>query len=165
MDDVQAIRLAKTQLRDAYRAGDLKQAIAVFSDGYSDMTSGQASFWGAEAKAVLEHRMKQMFSRYRAELAVTIISVRVQGALAFDWGWHKLKLTPKKGGRPTARKTRYLEIWQKEADGQWRILIFMDNLDVPPQMPPARVLRAMQGQAPAKVRRARRSPRPRSVRT
>jgi hypothetical protein len=40
-------------------------------------------------------------------------------------------------------RTRYLEIWVKEADGKWRIAIFLDNIDLPPQMPPPEVLQMM----------------------
>ena len=140
MDDSYAIRLAKTKLRDAYDEGDLKGVLSVFADGYSDMSAGLASFYGTEAQAVLKHRMKKLFARYHAQLAVTIISIQVQGPLAFDWGWHKLTLTPKKGGKPSTTRTRYLDIWQKGADGKWKIAIFIDNLDVPPQMPPSQVL-------------------------
>lgn len=143
VDDIQAIRVAKTELREAYRAGNIKRALAIFSDGYSEMPTGLASFWGEEAKAVLQHRLKEMFARYRADLAVTIISISVMGNTAFDWGWHNLRLTAKKGGKTVTRKTRYLEIWQKEADGQWRIAIFVDNADVKPQMPPTSVLKNM----------------------
>ena len=143
MDDAYAIRLAKTELRDAYNRGDVNGVLAVFADAYSDMSAGLASFYGPEAQAVLRYRMKQLFARYRAQLAVTIISIRVQGSLAFDWGWHKLSLTPKKGGRSMTTRTRYLEIWQKGADGRWKIAIFFDNPDVPPQMPPKEVLREM----------------------
>ena len=144
MDDIQAIRLAKTELREAYRTGSVKRALSVISNAYSEMPTGLPSFWGEEAKAVLQHRLKETFARYRADLAVTIISISVMGNMAFDWGWHKLKLTAKKGGKTVTKKTRYLELWQKEADGQWRIVIFMDNPDLKPQMPPESVLRAMQ---------------------
>src|SRR2546428_4576434 len=92
--------------------------------------------------------MKKLFARYDAELAVTIISIRVHGPFAFDWGWHKLTLTPRKRGRSITTRTRYLEIWQKDAGGQWKIAIFLDNLDVPPQMPPKEVLAEM-GMGPA----------------
>jgi ketosteroid isomerase-like protein len=143
VDDIQAIRLAKTELREAYRTGNVKRALAVISDSYSEMPAGLASFWGEEAKAVLQHRLKETFTRFRAELAVTIISISIMGNMAFDWGWHKLKLTAKKGGKTVTKKTRYLELWQKEADGQWRIVIFMDNADLKSQMPAASVLRAM----------------------
>jgi len=88
------------------------------------MSAGLASFYGTEAQAVLKHRMKKLFARYHAQLAVTIISIQVQGPLAFDWGWHKLTLKPKKGGKAISTRNRYLEIWQKGADGSWKIAIF-----------------------------------------
>ena len=140
MDDSYAIRLAKTKLRDAYRKGDVNGVLSVFGDGYSDMSTGLASFYGTEARAVLKYRVKQLFAQYDAQLAVTIISISIQGPLAFDWGWHRLTLTPKEGGRSTTTRTRYLEIWQKGTDGKWKIAIFLDNTDVPPQMPPREVL-------------------------
>jgi len=104
------------------------------------MSAGLASFYGTEARAVLKHRMKNLFASYHAQLAVTIISIQVQGPLAFDWGWHRLTLKPKKGGKAISTRTRYLEVWQKGADGHWKIAIFLDNVDVPPQMSPKEVL-------------------------
>jgi ketosteroid isomerase-like protein len=158
MDDSYAIRLAKTKLRDAYDKGNVKGVLSVFADGYSDMSAGLASFYGTEARAVLKHRMKKLFARYHAQLAVTIISIQVQGPLAFDWGWHKLTLKPKKGGKAISTRTRYLEIWQKGADGHWKIAIFLDNVDVPPQMPPKEVLaelgRAVSGRPSVRRRRS-----------
>jgi ketosteroid isomerase-like protein len=154
MDDSYAIRLAKTKLRDAYDRGDVNGVLSVFADGYSDMSAGLASFYGAEARAVLKHRMKKLFARYDAQLAVTIISIRVHGPLAFDWGWHRLTLTPKKGGRSITTRTRYLEIWQKGADEKWKIAIFFDNVDVPPQMPPKEVLAELGGRRGVGARRS-----------
>ncbi len=154
MDDAYAIRLAKTELREAYSAGDVNRVLSIYADAYHDMSTGRASFYGAEAKAVLKHRITKLFTRYRARLAVTIISIGIQGGLAFDWGWHKLTLTPKKGGRPKTTRTRYMEIWQKQADGQWKIAIFFDNLDLPPEMPPREVMIAMEAKRPVRARRA-----------
>ncbi len=156
MDDSYAIRLAKTKLRDAYNKGDVKGVLSVFGEGYSDMSTGLASFYGAEARAVLNHRMKKLFAQYDARLAVTIISISVQGSWAYDWGWHKLTLTPKKGGRATTTRTRYLEIWQKGADEDWKIAIFLDNVDVPPQMPPKDVLAGLRAGPGMPRRRSRR---------
>ena len=90
MDDAYAIRLAKTELRDGYNTGDVNRVLSVYADAYSDMSAGLASFYGVEAKAVLKHRLTKLFARYRAQLAVTIISIGIQSGLAFDWGWHKL---------------------------------------------------------------------------
>jgi len=154
MDDSYAIRLAKTRLRDGYNEGDVNGVLSVFGNGYSDMSAGLASFYGVEARAVLKHRLKKLFAQYDAKLAVTIISMSIQGSLAFDWGWHQLTLTPKKGGNSRTTRTRYLEIWQKGADGRWKIVIFMDNLDVPPQMPPRAVLTELRHGLGKKSRRS-----------
>jgi ketosteroid isomerase-like protein len=153
MDDAYAIRLAKTQLREAYNTGDVNRVLSVFADGYSDMSARLASFYGAEAKAVLRHRMTKLFAHYRAQLTVTIISIGIQGSVAFDWGWHSLTLTPKQGGRPRTTRTRYLEIWEKQADGHWKIAIFLDNLDVPPRMPPREVRVALRTKRGIRTRR------------
>jgi len=166
MDDAYAIRVAKTKLRDGYNTGDVNRVLSIYADAYSDMSSGSASFYGAEAKAVLKHRVRKLFARYRVRLAVTIISIGIQGELAFDWGWHKLTLTPRKGGRPKSIRSRYLEIWQKQADGQWKIAIFLDNLDFPPAMPPREVLLALAAHRPNGSRRTqsrRRKPRSRAT--
>jgi len=147
MDDAYAIRLAKTKLRDAYSDGDVNGVLSVLSEGYCDTSTGLASFYGPEARAVLKDRLKKLFAKYKATLAVTMISIRVQGPMAFDWGWHKLTLKPKSGGRPITTRSRYLEIWDKDTKGEWKIVIYMDNPDVPPQMPPKQVLAELRGTA------------------
>ncbi len=140
MDDSYAIRLAKTRLRDAYRRGSVNGVLSVFAERYVDMSAGLASFYGDEARAVLKYRMKKLFARYDVRLAVTIVSIRVQGSLAFDRGYHQLTLTSRKSGRRITIRTRYLEIWQRSAAEKWKIAVYMDNEEVPPQMPPKGVL-------------------------
>src|SRR5262245_34406955 len=130
MDDRQAIRLAKSKLRDAFAAGDVDGVLAIFGERFTDMSNEQASFYGGEAPLVMRHRVMNVFKQNHARLAVTIIAIRVLGNVAFDWGWHQLTLTPKNGGEPTMKRTRYLEIWQKDAKGQWRIITFLDNPDM-----------------------------------
>jgi ketosteroid isomerase-like protein len=143
MDDAYSIRVAKTELREGYNTGDVDRVLSVYRDVYSDMSSGCASFYGGEAKAVLRHRLTKLFATHRAHLAVTIISIGIEGSTAFDWGWHQLTLTPKSGGRPKTVRTRYLEIWQKQTNGQWKIAIFFDNVDRPPAMPPREVMESL----------------------
>jgi len=143
MNDAYAIRLAKTELREGYNTGKAEQVVSVYGDVFSDMSAGCSSFYGGEAKAVFRHRLTELFANYRAHLAVTIISIGIEGSMAFDWGWHTLTLTPKSGGRPKTIRTRYLEIWKKQPDGPWKIAIFFDNLDRPPAMPPKEVTRSL----------------------
>ncbi|MBI3476270.1 MAG: DUF4440 domain-containing protein [Acidobacteria bacterium] len=154
MDDVHAIRLAKTELREGFNKGSVDRVLSVYADAYVDLSGTSASFYGSEAKAVLKYRLEKLFNRYLAQMTVTIYAIRIEGAIAFDRGCHKLTLTPKKGGRSQTIRTRYLEIWQKNPAGQWKISVFIDNQDRPPAMPPREVLEALAGRRPARSRRS-----------
>lgn len=164
MTDLEAIRLAKTAFREGYNRGDAHAVLSVFGEAFSDMSEGCPSFYGNEARAVMQHRLHKLFRKYRARMTVTIFSIVIEGPLAIDRGQHRLALTPRKGGRTRVLGTRYLEIWQKDVDGQWKIVTFIDNLDLPPQMPPREVLRAMRTGTRRLSRRSARGTMGRNVR-
>lgn len=134
MDDLYAINLAKTEFRDAYNTGDVERLLSVFSENFTDMSEGEPSFFGPDAPKALRWRMRRMFEEHRAELQVIIIAINVLGSVALSLGWHTLKLAPKKGGEAVSRRYRYMETWQKEADGKWRIAACLTNRDVLPRM-------------------------------
>jgi len=140
MDDSYAIRLAKTEQREGFNHGDADRILATFADAFIDMSAGSPSFYGAEARATLEYRLQRLFARYRTRLVVTIAAISVMGDSILDRGWHTLTLRPRAGGRPKTRRTRYLEIWRKQADGKWKIVLFVDNDDIAPRMPPREVM-------------------------
>ncbi len=75
-----------------------------------------------------------MLARYRVNMVPIIIEIRVMGETAIDYGWHELTLTPKHGGDATMAKTRYLDIWRKDKSGNWKLLMYMDNADIPDQV-------------------------------
>lgn len=136
MSDEEAISLAKTEFREAYNTGDVERLLSVFADSFTDMSEGEASFYGAEAKTALRWRATNLFREYTATMEVIIIAVVVLGDAAYDWGWHKLTLIPRSGSEPILMRSRYCEIWQKNEAGKWQIRIFMDNKDHEPEMLP-----------------------------
>lgn len=138
--DEAAICAAKTEYREAYNTGDVERLLAVFADEFTDMSVGLPSFFGEEAGTVLRSRMSKLFREYRAQLVVTIIAIRVLGDVAFDFGWHEITLIPAVGGEPITTRQRYLEVWQRCPDRQWRIALYIDNMDLPPAMPDAAFL-------------------------
>lgn len=156
MTDVDAIRLAKTVFRDGYKRGNVDSILSVFGDGFSDMSDGHPSFYGTEAPAVMRHRLRRLFAKYRARMVVTMFSIVIEGGLALDRGQHALTLTPRKGGRPRTTRTRYLEIWKKNQQGQWKIAVYIDNLDLPPEMPPREVMLTLRQKQPSRLRRGSR---------
>ncbi len=134
MNDVYEINVAKTEFREAYNAGNVDRLLAVFADEFTDMSAGVPSFFGADAKSVFRSRMTKLLEQYQATLIVTIIAIRVLGDTAFDYGWHTLTLAPRDGGKPITSRRRYFESWQRNSSGEWKIDVYIDNMDVAPMM-------------------------------
>lgn len=127
MENVEhAIEVAKTEFRDAYNDADIPRLLDVLSNDFVDMSEGQPSLFGGEARDELQARLRQLFSTHWVKLQPIVIGVRGMGDWAFDYGWHKYILTPKSGGQTTVRRQRYLEIWQRRG-GHWRLAIYMDS--------------------------------------
>ena len=136
MTDEEAISIAKTEFREAYNTGDVERLLNVFGDSFTDMSEGESSFYGTEAKTALRWRATNLFREYTARMQVIIIAIVVLGDTASDWGLHKLTLIPKSGGEPILMRSRYCEIWQKNQAGKWQIRIFIDNKDHAAEMLP-----------------------------
>ena len=135
MDDKYAISVAKTIYREAHEKGDVEKLLSVFgTNGFTDMSAGQPSKYGQEARTVLRDRATQLFAEYTVRLNVIIIDVVIQGDTARDHGWHEWILTPKAGGPAVRRRDRYFELWNHEGDAAWRISLFLNNTDVREQI-------------------------------
>ncbi len=134
MGDRYAINLAKTRLREAYRDADVDAILSLFSDSFTDMQDGQASFWNLPAKAALRIQLEKLFREHEIDLMPTIIDIRISGDIAVEHGWHQLTQHPKAGGPPVTIRTRYVELWQRETDLAWRIVLRLDNTDQPPEL-------------------------------
>ncbi|HET7207283.1 MAG TPA: nuclear transport factor 2 family protein [Terriglobales bacterium] len=127
MEDIEhAIEMAKTEFRNAYNDGDIPRLLNVLSEDFVDMSEGQASLFGGDARDELQARLHQLFSTHIVELQPIVIGVRGMDEWAFDYGWHKYILTPRSGGQTTVRRQRYLEIWHKRG-GHWKLAIYMDS--------------------------------------
>jgi ketosteroid isomerase-like protein len=133
-NDILAINVANTELREGYNAGDVERILAVFASGFTDFTADEPSFYGSEARAVLKQRVTHLFRDYDVHLAITIIDVVVRGDTAIDYGWRERTLIPKAGGEPATTRTRYVNVWERSAEGKWQIGIFINNADLPPTM-------------------------------
>jgi len=135
MDDVYAINLAKTILREGYNEGDPERVLSVYDDAFADMSFGMPSFYYSDARHVFRARLTRLFRDYTASMKVIIIDVVLNGDRAFDWGWHVLDLTSKWDGTVLQVRSRYFETWRRDAARGWLITSFIDNLDQPARMP------------------------------
>ena len=131
MDDVFAINVAKSNYREGFTTADVERVLSAFAPEFTDMSDSRPSRYHADAAVKFRRFLAELFAEYEAKLNVIIIAISVFGNSAFDYGWHELTLTPRNGGEPVYRRTRYCELWSKQANGDWKISKFMDNQDVP----------------------------------
>jgi ketosteroid isomerase-like protein len=134
MDDVYLINRAKSEFREAYNTGDVDRLLSVFADGLVDYSNALPSSYGFDARSALKKRSAALFESYHVRLEILIASIVVMGNAAYDRGFHEFTLSPKKSGEPVRNRERYLEIWQKDLAGNWKIKVFINNLDVPEEL-------------------------------
>ena len=131
MDDVYAINVAKSNYREGFDTADVERVLSAFAPEFRDMSDTRPTRSGADAAVKLRRSLAELFAEYEARLNVIIVAISVLGNSAVDYGWHELTLKPRNGGEPVYHRTRYLELWSKQPNGDWRISKFMDNTDVP----------------------------------
>jgi ketosteroid isomerase-like protein len=142
MDDLYAINAAKSEFRECFNLADMARVLAIVDPDLVNFSDGQPSEFGESGLDALKTRLANLFERFTAKLAVIVIEIRLQGGVAYDYGWHDLTLTPKDGGEPIHRRDRYVDIWRRNKEGKWKLWMYMDNQDIadpfrPEQVSPA----------------------------
>jgi len=103
----------------------------MFAPEFTDNSDGRPSRYGKDAPLTLRRYLEQLFADYDANLIVIVAAIVISGNLAYDYGWHELTLTPRNGGERRLIRKRYLELWKKQQSGDWRIIRYIDNDDLP----------------------------------
>jgi ketosteroid isomerase-like protein len=137
MDHLYAISAAKTEYREGYNTGDIERVLAVFADAFIDMSEGQVSVFGPEAKRLLRIRLADLFAHYEVTIGMMIVDIQVaaDGQSALDFGWHKFWLAPRSGGAKLYFKLKYFERWAL-IDGRWKITYLISSKEEEPRMEP-----------------------------
>lgn len=134
MDDRYAINTAKTELREGFNNADIERILSLFADRFTDMSGGQPTFYGVDAKTVLRAKLEKLFRDHKVDLDPIIMDIAIAGDIAVEYGWHVLTLHPKAGGTPEVKRTRYAAMWNRDSDLRWRVVFFMDNADQKPEL-------------------------------
>ena len=141
MDDLYAINAAKSEFRDCFNLSDVSRLLAIADPDMVNFSDGQPCEFGMSGLDALKNRLESLFERFTAKLVVIVIEIRLQGDVAYDYGWHDLTLTPKDGGQATRRRDRYVDIWRRNKKGKWKLWMYMDNHDVADPFRPEQTLR------------------------
>lgn len=140
MDDLYAINVAKTEFREGFNLGDVPRVLAITDPDLVNFSDREPSEFAESGLETFEMRLTNLFERFTVGLRVTVIEIRLQGDVAYDYGWHDWTLTAKDGGQSIRRRDRYVDIWRKDKKNNWKLWMYMDNRDVvdpfvPEQMP------------------------------
>ena len=132
MDDLYAISFAKTEFRDAFNTEDPQRLITLLDPEFVYMPDGLGKTMGAAAAETIRMQCRELAG---GELQPIIIEIRIQNNVAYDYGWHVWKKTPRDGTPGVTVKNRYVDIWRKNEKGEWKLWMYMSNTDIPMQMP------------------------------
>ena len=125
----QSIRRAVEEFTRAYNAGDLQNLAEIFAEDLIDMSAGEPTRTGEEARKDFVARVAATHAKFRPHLEIHIEELRVAGEWAYQRGSLRVTLIPKEGGDTSFIHQRYLEIWKREPGGKWKIAIEMDNTE------------------------------------
>jgi ketosteroid isomerase-like protein len=71
------------------------------------------------------------------EVRFTILAIDGRNDLAYVHGAYQMTLTPPGAGEPVGDKGKYVEVWKKQRDGSWKVILDIFNSDLPaPASPP-----------------------------
>jgi ketosteroid isomerase-like protein len=135
MNDLYAINSAKTEFREAFNSGNPERLIALLDPAFVYMPDGVPTANGTGAADAILAQFREFSTCYDVRLVPIIIEIRIQDSVAHDYGWHLWKKTPRDGGPQVTSKDRYVDIWRKNEKGEWKLWMYMNNTDVPMQLP------------------------------
>ena len=87
-----------------------------FADTFSDKLYSQDTKTGI--KSSIEKRGKLFDIKY----TIHIKEIKVDNKMAYEEGWFRSELTPKKGGKTIIQEFDFLDVWELEKDNKWRII-------------------------------------------
>ena len=113
---------------------DVEKTVSYYSDDAVVMPPNIPTLTGKEAIRGLWKSMLESPS-FSGGWQATKVEVARSGDLAYVSGNYEFKETDA-AGKPITDKGKYLEVWKKQADGNWKCVADMFNSDLPNAAPP-----------------------------
>jgi ketosteroid isomerase-like protein len=103
-----------------------------YAEGARLLPANRPTVTGREAiRAFLRSYGSVQAARY------TILAVEGRNDLAYVHGAYQLTVTPPGAAEPVGDTGKYVEVWRKQRDGTWKVVLDISNSDLPaPVSPP-----------------------------
>lgn len=122
--DIAALNAAREGFMKAYEAGDAEAIGNLYTKDAISESNNQPSLKGRDA---IVASLKGMFEQVTVTTVLTAEDTKTLGNVGVDAGRYAVTVTPKAGATPYTNEGRYMVIYVKDADGQWRVWRDMDN--------------------------------------
>lgn len=106
-----AIKKRVEQLIVDYNEGNGEDFADVFSE----------KFYPAAQKQAIKLNVEQVHQIYEVDYSIKLEKIAADSKMGYEKGVFTLKLIPKAGGDEVVQRWEFLDIWELEADGKWRI--------------------------------------------
>ncbi len=127
--DVEAINKASDEFVAAAKANDTEGLVSVYAADAVLMPPNDPAAKGSEA---VRAWMQSFLDQFTIEdFSISAEEVVVTGDWAFRRGTFTMTLSPAVGGEQTQDAGKFIEIWQRQADGSWKIARDIWNSDNP----------------------------------
>lgn len=130
-DEVRAaIAAANAEFARALVAGDARATAAVFAEDGQVIPAAQQGFVSGRTEIEAFNAARLAGRRY-LEAVITTVGLGVDGDLAWETGTSRVTMQQDESA-PVTVSGRYLAVWQRGADGRWRIRADLPIADPPP---------------------------------
>jgi len=131
--DEQALRDADAQWSKAAEAKDLDKTVSYYADDAIVMPPNASA---ATTKEAIRSAWKEMLTTPGAAISwkATKVEVAKSGDLACVSGAYE-QTTIDASGKPVTDRGKYVEVWEKQADGKWKCSADIWNSDLPATAP------------------------------
>jgi ketosteroid isomerase-like protein len=129
----QLLRDLDTKWAKAAATKDVEQTIAFYSD---DAVVFPPNATSAATKEAIRNGWKEMFasSGFVINWQPTRVQVAKSGGMAWVSGTYELTMNDA-NGKPSNDRGKYLEVWEKQTDGNWKCTADMWNSNLAPSSP------------------------------
>ncbi len=127
--DLEAISEVRGQEMAAINAGNVEGFLTILTEDVIGMPPNEPVMIGQDA---VGSWTQSLLDQFTIQGAYTSSDIVVAGDWAFEHFSGNWTLTPKAGGEPIAETLKGIHIYQRQADGSWKIAWDTWNSDNPP---------------------------------